>query len=300
MGITIRHYIVAEEGPLRRVPRGIVEDLVFGKDALPEFAGTRQRVAAAVIENEGSKPFRILDVRGTYWHFDDNGRIDAGLAASFGDWMDSANRSRHRGTGKVVSLVPEIKQRQVEARHRWDVSADEIDRIAADLWPGINGAAVDVTTVKGVKPKRPALTYDAKAALQKIGPLLANIDNILQDLSETGLKSLAFEARRSATHDDDGPLWNGVAAVCERHREIKARQRTGKGAWYAVVEAWRWEDQSRRISDCYTVAHERCDGKKAAVVAARRLLRDHADTFSEDIWLECFVKSELEWQPEAP
>ena len=54
--------------------------------------------------------------------------------------------------GAVVDLVPEIKRRDLDARDRWTLTADDLDKIAADLWPGVHGQAPEVSTVKGAKP----------------------------------------------------------------------------------------------------------------------------------------------------
>ncbi len=299
MGITSRAYIFAENGELKRVPRHVCDLLVFGRDAIPDYAGTKQRVAQVLIENDERRPVRILDVRGSFWTFDEHGRIDAGMLNSMGEWMDAFgfgyNPDRNRG--KVVSLVPEIKKRDYNERHRWDVTVDVVDRIAADLWPGVNGAASDVATVKGVRPKRPPLTYEAKNALNEIGPLLLSVPHKLEDLSENALKGLAFEARRTATNDENPELWEALASVCERLRELRARQRTGKGVWYAMLEASHWDDPTQRSARCFVIAHERCEGKRAAVEAARKLLRTHADRFDAQTTLDVSVKSEREWRP---
>ena len=57
------------------MPRRIFDGLTFGHDGMPEFAGTKQRIAEALIENEGQKPVRSPDVRGSYWPFDDQSRM---------------------------------------------------------------------------------------------------------------------------------------------------------------------------------------------------------------------------------
>lgn len=56
MGISFRHYLFAEDGSLRRLPQRIVDELPTGRDAIPEFAGTRQRVAYVVLENAEGRP----------------------------------------------------------------------------------------------------------------------------------------------------------------------------------------------------------------------------------------------------
>ena len=56
MGISFRHYLFAEDGSLRRLPQRIVDELPSGRDAIPEFAGSRQRVAYVVLENADGRP----------------------------------------------------------------------------------------------------------------------------------------------------------------------------------------------------------------------------------------------------
>jgi hypothetical protein len=41
MPLSIRHYIFEDSGPIKRVPRRIVDSLIFGLDAIPAYAGTR-------------------------------------------------------------------------------------------------------------------------------------------------------------------------------------------------------------------------------------------------------------------
>ena len=77
-------------------------------------------------------------------------------------------------------------------------------------------------------------------------------------------------------------------------REIKARHRTGKGVWYAVVEVIRWEEEKRR-GEAVASYEERCSGRKAAAEAARRLLQEHAHRFDENITVDAELFTDLEW-----
>jgi len=63
MAITTRCYLFEEGGSVRRIPRRVVEGLIFGNDAMPEYANSVQRIGTAVIENENGKPLRIVDSR---------------------------------------------------------------------------------------------------------------------------------------------------------------------------------------------------------------------------------------------
>ena len=63
-GIATRFHLFLDEGSIRRVPQRIAYEMPFGRDAIPEYAGTRQRVASVLVESEGGRPARILDARG--------------------------------------------------------------------------------------------------------------------------------------------------------------------------------------------------------------------------------------------
>ena len=55
MGISFRYYLFAEDGSLRRLPQRMVDELPSGRDAIPEFASSRQRVAYVVL-GESKRP----------------------------------------------------------------------------------------------------------------------------------------------------------------------------------------------------------------------------------------------------
>ena len=64
MGISIRCYIIESDGTLKRVPKRVRDALPSGEDAVPIYAGTRQRVATVLLESDAGKPRKILDVGG--------------------------------------------------------------------------------------------------------------------------------------------------------------------------------------------------------------------------------------------
>ena len=295
MGLNFRHYLFEEDGRIRRIPRRVVDDLVFGHDALPEYAGTRQRVAEVLVESEKRKAVRIVDGRGRFWDFDKHGKIDVALQRSVGEMMEAAFRSKSANKGVVVDLVPEIKKRAAQDRDRWSLTAEDLDRVAADIWPGFNGAAQDVTPVKGVAPKKPALTYSAKRALLEIASDLHPILFKLAGMTEHDLKGFAFEARRTSTFSDKA-LWEGIGNEADRLRAVKAAHRTGRGEWYAIVEAMRISDDDRIIEEL-TEAYEKCSSRDAAIVAGKRLMLEKADWLSADVRLEVCIRSALEWEP---
>ena len=62
MSLSSRHYLFADDG-LYRLSHRVTSGLVSG-ESLPQYAGTKQRVAIIVLRNEGKKPAKILEVQG--------------------------------------------------------------------------------------------------------------------------------------------------------------------------------------------------------------------------------------------
>lgn len=124
------------------------------------------------------------------------------------------------------------------------------------------------------------------------------IQNALGDLSEPALAGLAFEARRLSTEFDHPVLHRAVAELAEHQLEILRRRRKGNGIWYAYVEVMQWKTSEYvgNVGTTIDTFHVKCTGKKAAVVAARRLLAEHASRFADDVTVEAFVETDLEWE----
>jgi hypothetical protein len=294
MPFTLRCYLFEDAGAIKRIPRRVAEAMIFGKDGLPEYANSVQRVATAIIENENGKPVRVAQANGSFWTFDEAGKIHDALAGSLGEWAEYAFRSPNEREGKVVSLTPSLKRKRFQQEHVWELSKEHLDWIVADVWPSADDDASKVTVAKGTQPKRPPLTYEANRALREIGAKIANIQGELESLSEPALKGLAHAARQNSELEKD--IWDGLAVNCDRLREIKSRHRTGRGVWFAVIEAFRTYP-GRDIPEVLDEAFEKCQGKKAATVAARRLLKENAHKFNEETSIEARLYCELEWQP---
>ena len=108
------------------------------------------------------------------------------------------------------------------------------------------------------------------------------------------MKALAFEARQLAKVELDSAIWRGVAESADRRREILSLYRSGKGIWHATVDISRW-DVTRRYSESVNSFHEKCNSKKEAEEAARRMLAEKAQFFSAEDSVEASVVCDLEW-----
>ncbi|MHC4040611.1 hypothetical protein [Bradyrhizobium sp. 23AC] len=298
MPVSVRFYLFAPDG-LQRISRRVMDGLCQGRDALPQFAGTKQKVANAIIEVENGKPARIVNIEGTYLGFDSAGKIQDSLwrgAVEAMDTHDALERSIRTKGSKVVDLAPKLNRERWQRENRWTPSKHDIDLISEDVFDRLKPSNPPLKAVKGVARKPPPLTYEAKAAIDEIRTKLFAVEGKLESLSEQSLKGLAFEARRLA-RDDLNQLWLGVAEAADRRGEIRARYRTGKGTWYASVEIIRW-DAFRRSGESSSVAYEKCNSKKEAEEAARKLLSENAKHFSAEASVEARVVCDLEWNSE--
>ncbi|GJE35347.1 hypothetical protein [Methylobacterium oxalidis] len=292
MTISVRWYLLEEGGSLRHVPMRVVSGIYRGTDALPDYAGTTQRAIEVVLENEDGKPVRMLDARGRFWTFDAKGETeldDVNL------WFRDLDLPKPRG--KVVDLRPQIEKRQRRARRFWDVTAEDLDRLTAVIWPWAGETREPVRAVRSTAPKVPPLPREGQRARDTILSSITDISLAMEHLTETALKGLAYELRRCARlYVSEGPYCEAAGAEAERRREIRARYRTGRGAWYASVRVMHW-DEARHEAREIDYVEERCASKDAAIDKARALLAEHAHRFAPDRTVEPEVFSELEWSP---
>jgi hypothetical protein len=144
-----------------------------------------------------------------------------------------------------------------------------------------------------VKP--PPIPAEARRALTEASVQMERIRLELEGLSEAALKGLVYEIREN---NGDDPLMLGVAAAADRKREILRRYRTGRGEWFAIVEACEWEDPFRNRGESRILAQAKCASRPAAVAEASRLLVEHAGKFSERTSIEARVLCDLEMSEE--
>jgi hypothetical protein len=296
MGLAVRFYLFAEDG-LQRMSHRLVQGLAHGKDAMPQYAGTKQKAADVLVEMDGGKPVKIVRADGSFLTFDEKGQVHRDLVAAGFAAMETGEaleRAERRPAGKVVDLGPKLNREKWERENRWSLSKEDLDAIADDIWKRKRAAAPKVQQAKGIVPKPPPLTWEAKNAIKEIQTHIWGIAGKLEYLTEPALKGLAFEACELAKVDLDNAIWRGVAEAADRRREILSRYRTGAGVWHACVDISRW-DVTRHSSEATSSFHERCNSKKEAEEAARRMLVENAKYFSAEFSVEASVVCDLEW-----
>jgi hypothetical protein len=295
MTVSIRVYLFTENG-VQRISQRVMEGLCHGEDAMPQFGGTKLRAAVVIIELENGKPARIREAVGTFLDFDKRGKVQESLARAGFEAIETGEaleRSERAARSKVIELSPKLNREKWKRENRWELSKEQLDLVADDIWKRKKVASSKVAQAKGIAAKHVPLTYEAKEAVREIGAQLYGIDLKLQQLSETALKGFIFEVRTRAAREENRPLWLGVAEAADRMREIRARHRTGKGIWYAEIGVTAW-DEARNEGRVVLSKEEKCSSKEEAEEAARRLLSEHAKYFSATHSVDASVFCDLE------
>jgi hypothetical protein len=293
MSRSVRCYLFSVDG-LLRISQRVMNGLCRGRDAMPQYAHTRQKIAAAIYELENGKPVRILTVEGSYliWILTSPGRFRTRGAFEAMQAYDDLENSNNAQQSKVFDITPKLNREKWKRENRWTPNQQELDLIADDIFNRRSAAPLKLAKAKAEKP--PPLTYEAKEAIREIGTQLYSIASKLEGLSEQDLKGLNFAARHKRG-DGLEQLWQGVANAADRRREILARYRTGRGVWYASIEFFKWEPH-RYSGQSDTIAYKKCNSKKEAEGAARLLLAENAKYFTAENSVEARVVCDLEWE----
>ena len=302
MGIGVRFYLFAEDG-LQRISQRLMNGLASGKDAIPQLAGTKQKVANVILELDNAKPVRIDRADGTYLTFDNNGQVHNDLVASGFAAMETYRALERAGrivtTEKVVDLSPKLIREKWERENRWTLTKADLDAIADDIWKRKKAASPKVTQAKGIAPTPPRMTWEAQEAIKEIQK------QGLEHRRPAGAACLNRPSRGYRSKHlswqkliSTQALWKAVSEAADCRLEILKRHRTGSGVWHACVDVLRW-DITHHSGETTASFHERCNSKKEAEEAARRMLMENAKYFNSDHSVEASVVCDLEWYSDA-
>ncbi|BBO14894.1 hypothetical protein CO683_23715 [Bradyrhizobium ottawaense] len=155
MGLSIRFYLFAEDG-LLAISQRVMMGLIRGQDAMPQYAGTKQKVADVILENEGKKPLRIETVQGSFLTFDDKGKVHKDLVASGFAALETGmalEEALKQPQTKIVDLTPKLNREKWERENRWTLSKDDLDAIADDIWRRKEASQPRIERAQGIAPK---------------------------------------------------------------------------------------------------------------------------------------------------
>jgi len=140
VSISVRYYLFTEQG-LQRISKRLMEGLCRGRDAMPQFAGTNQKIVEVFVELESKKPLRMRRVTGSYLRFDGKGLVHslANGAIEALDTYRDMEAAKRAPPSKIVDLTPQLNRRKWEREYRWEPSEEQLDLIEKDIWKATAG-----------------------------------------------------------------------------------------------------------------------------------------------------------------
>jgi hypothetical protein len=129
--ISVRYYLWSAEG-LLRITQRLHHNLFDRTAALPQYAGTKQKIVEVLIQRLTSRDYSI-GARGIAYPFDAKGFLDVKALALEG----SLELSRFRSTEtNILDLRPSIKRRRFQEQYTWKPSKTMLDDVWNDIDPG--------------------------------------------------------------------------------------------------------------------------------------------------------------------
>jgi len=114
--LLVRYYLWADDGPWR-LPDGLRQDLVERKVALPQYAGTKQKILEVLALFITRDTFSLKG-RGNICAFDANGFMERDRAEDLMGWVVKRAQQKLLG-GNVVNIEPTLSERRYEREHLW-------------------------------------------------------------------------------------------------------------------------------------------------------------------------------------
>ena len=129
--INVRYYLWSAEG-LQRITQRLHRNLFDHSVALPQYAGTKQKIVEVFLQRLTSRDYSI-SARGVVYPFDAKGFLDVKALALEGSLALSRFRSMETN---ILDLNPSIKRRRFQEQYTWKPSKTMLDDVWTDIDPG--------------------------------------------------------------------------------------------------------------------------------------------------------------------
>ena len=128
--ISIRYYLWADDGPWR-ITVQLHQDLFDRKVALPQYAGTKQKILE-VFARWITRDTYSLKGRGSIDTFDADGFMERDRAEELVGWVVERAQQKLTG-GNVVNIEPTLRERRYKREHLWKPTASMLRLIETDF-----------------------------------------------------------------------------------------------------------------------------------------------------------------------
>jgi hypothetical protein len=131
--LLIRYYIWASDGPWR-LPSRLHYDLMDRKVALPQYAGTKQKVLEVLARRIGVDTYSLRG-QGTIFVFDKNGYWKRTPAEEVMGLIVERARQKLR-EDNVESIEPRLRERRFKKEYSWQPTRSMLQLVRNDFTPG--------------------------------------------------------------------------------------------------------------------------------------------------------------------
>ena len=128
--ISIRYYLWADDGPWR-LPSRLHQDLNAKKVALPQYAGTKQKIVE-VFARWITRDTYSLKGRGSIFSFDESGYLERVPAEELMGFVVERAQQKLVG-GNVVNIEPTLRERRFKREHLWKPTVSMLRLIEPDF-----------------------------------------------------------------------------------------------------------------------------------------------------------------------
>jgi len=128
--LEVRYYLWADDGPWR-LPVQMHNDLFDRKVALPQYAGTKQKILEVFVRWITRDTYSLKG-RGSIDTFNADGFMERDRAEELVGWTVERAQQKLTG-GKVVDIEPALGERRYKREHLWKPTASMLRLIEADF-----------------------------------------------------------------------------------------------------------------------------------------------------------------------
>ena len=129
MHTTFRAFLVQDDGTLRRLSKRLINDLVHGRQTLPEYANQSRRILWLWLRAEGRRLLALVSVEGSIWEFDEKGDMQLSLTRYASEAIDALpGKQTSTPQGRVVSMAPHLARKRTRERWHWEPTEEQINQ----------------------------------------------------------------------------------------------------------------------------------------------------------------------------
>lgn len=298
--IGLRFFVFEPDGTLKHMPIRVADGLTIGPDRLPQYANQRIRVLRVVLWTKNRQPLEVKRLEASIWQFDEAGSVRQFLVnAAFKalETYEALQEEKASETG-VVSIEAKRARRRWEEEHRWVPTPAEITRVVHAIWPEQAGGPVKrLQSITGTAKRRLAMSFEAKQALDDCWPAAYDITSKISRLSDKDLKAFmqGVEGKFDPAEPVTTAFWKGIISTAEMEIVVRKARKSTRGKWFAAVDVFTDDPGERGVASGSTIEFRECNGRAAAVAAAREMLAKYAAHFDVGVAIDARLCPEIEW-----